>query len=313
MITSETEDIALADGERTPQSVELSLDSHSASCKEDEEGFFKRFVDGEEFIWPLNSLADDLKDFHAKKGKYSPKKHLPFAEDVLLGIPDNGIYSYEPSRRLGLTAELDDCAIVPEEGARPVILIPLTLEHYLHPEPKLVTAKSCRIGGEEVTCEKPFMISDSGQHFYRKFVTRGRVVPLINEKFFLKRRMGQDLTAVINEEFKSMPEDKIPHIISVKTASEILDTHLAKFISQVDRRNDLDQLEATVDGFMPVSRLETNVIEKEIQRRENISKRPPELSAEAKKQLDRKKKNIADYRARKRAEKELVLPKSKLL
>lgn len=292
----------------SPQSVGQSLDRYSAECLEDEEGFIRRFLDGEEFAFPLDSVADGLQDFYDKKGQYLPKKHFAF-EDVLLGMPDDRLYSYGPSPRVGLPAEFDTF------NSRS----PFVLTHCRDPDPFQDGAKSTRlgrIGGQEVISKEPTAISElTGEHFHRDFTTRGRLTPLINQSVFLKRRMDQDFTAVFNEHFKGTPEDQIPQNIPWTSASGILDQQLRMFSNQIDRRNALDQ-EAALQGFVPASRLETNVIESERQRRKNqaeamISKRAPELDDERRRQMDRKRQNKIDSRARQKAEKEAARLKSR--
>jgi hypothetical protein len=277
---------------------ENELDSYSENCRKDEYDFIKGVLDGEKFDLPQKITAECLQDFYDGEGNYQPRRHLPFAQDVLLGMPENVASAQSGLIKLGLHDNFDF-------GGRPLVL-----ERFLE-EPHSFwygdrSTRLGRLGGKKSTSKTPTVVSEEGL-FFREFETHGRPVPFIDQNIFMKRRMDQDLTAVLNEHYKDTPEDQIPALMSFNTASVIIDLHLPFFQNQVDRRISLDQ-EATREGFVPASRLETNVIESEMVRRKNkafsmLAKRAPVLDEEKKRQMDRKRQNKIDSRARQKAQK----------
>lgn len=274
-----------------------SLCGYTESCELDQQKFFDRFNRGDTFDsgledCPLRHTAWDLEAFFNKEGRYRPNRPPTFAGDVLLGLPENLASAQLPLPKLGLPAEFDSGNL------------PLTLDRSSNDSYPFwygnQSTRLGRLGGKEAISKEPIEESERGT-FYRKFETHGRLIPLIDQRIFMKLRIDQDLAAVLNEHYKDTSEEAIPKILSWGDASAILDQHLPRFSNQIEARNTSDR-EATLDGFVPASRLETNVIESEIQRRQNISKRPPDIDEKKRAQLDRKKKNKADYDARKKAE-----------
>lgn len=280
---------------RSLQSARESLDSYSAEWLQDQKEFFQKVVNKEQLPSPLDILAGQLQDFYDEWGEYYPKKHLPFAEDVLVGVPEN-IYSAQSTLpKLGLPDDFGDQ--------------PLRLENCPNdPSPFWyghMSTQLGRLGGKAATSKEPIHISEEG-NIYREFETHGRITPLLDQSIFMKRRMDQDLTSILNEHYKDTPEEEIPKVLSWDSASAVLDKQLPLFINQIENRNHLDR-EAAIRGFMPVSRLETNVIQSEMQRRQNrvetmLSKRNPEFDDKKKRQMDRKRQNKIDSRARQKAE-----------
>jgi hypothetical protein len=265
---------------------------------EDERNFVRRVRAGEMFIFdPLKVTSEQLQDFDNREGDYRPRQHLPFAGDVLVGLPENIMCSYEPLLRLGLPSDFD-------AGEFKLTLTDCVEDKQRKPANFQDGRKSTalgRLGGKEVTSKEPTVVSED-IIFYREFETHGRLMPLIEQSIFMKRRLDQDLTAILNKHYKDTPEDQTPRVVPFNTASEIMDKHLPMFSNQIERRNCIDQ-EAAVGVFIPVSRLETNVIESEIERwkaqaETMLSKRTPDLDDDKIRQLDRKKKNAADFRAR---------------
>ena len=280
-----------------PSDFESSLDSYSDDCREDQEDFINRFLDGDRFVHNsrnphLKLIACDLQDFYAGEGRYKPKRRLPFSEDVLVGIPEKVVSAQSQLPKLGLPDDFFESF----SQKLTLKMIPNDLHSFSSHSTQLG-----RLGGKEVVSKEPTVVSEDGL-FFREFETHGRLVPLIDQNIFLKRRMDQDLTAVLNEYYKDTPEENIPKIMPWNDASAILDRYLPQFDNQVENRNNLDRV-AAIGSFMPVRRLETNVIESEIKRRRNISKRPPDIDEKKRSQLDRKKKNQAAYEARKKAQK----------
>lgn len=268
------------------------LDEDDRERQADEDNFIKKFLAHEEFEAPLDVLAGDLQDFYGGKGQYRPRQHLPFAEDVLVGLPENVICSYKNLPRLGLTVEFEDETLKPIVGECPKSeeLIPANFQKGTE------SVRLGRLGGHDVQSKEPSIVSSQGI-FFKEFETHGRLVPLLDQNIFLKVRLDQDLTAVLNDHFKNTPEDQIPTCFPVASALPMLANAEITFGNQIESRNRLDQ-EAALHGFVPASRLKTNVIASEIQRRQNISKRPPDLTEEKKRQMDRKKQNKIDSRAR---------------
>jgi hypothetical protein len=282
-----TEEIIL--GKRTPQSVVGSVDSYSAECLQDEKEFFEKAFNKEKLPSPLDILAGQLQDFYDGQGDYYPKKRLPFAEDVLVGVPENICSAQSELPKLGLPDDFGGQLFSFENCPN-------------DPNPFWYGSMSTRLGrlgGKEATSKEAVFISEEGS-IYREFETHGRVTPLLDQSIFLKRRVDQDLTSIFNEHYKDTPEEDIPKVLSWNAASEVLDQQLPLFVNPIENRNRLDR-EAAVKGFLPVSRLETNVIQSEMQRRKNISNRPLDIDDEKNRQLERnRQKNIA-YRARQKA------------
>lgn len=292
---------------RPPRAPKSWIDDDDRDRLTHEEDFIERFLNHKKFKCPLDMLAKDLQDFYDSKGQYLPKKHLPFAEDVLVGLPENAICSYGHPPRLGLPAEFDygDLSLALEDCPEDQELKPANFREGRG------STRLGRLGEHEVRSQVPNVNFNSGEIRFRDFLTHGKLVPFINQSVFLKRRLDQDLTAVLNNHFKSVPEAEVPRCLPLADALPILVAAEQSFANQIESRNRLDQ-EAALRGFVPVSRLDTNVIQSEIQRRQNISKRLPNLDEHKERQLDRKKKNIADYRAREKAEREKARLASKL-
>jgi hypothetical protein len=277
------------------QSAKEFPDNYSAEWLEDQKKFFQKVVNKDELPRPLDTLAQQLQDFYDERGEYYPKKHLPFAEDVLVGVPENICRDQSTLPKRGL----------PDDFERKLMI----LENCPNdPNPFWYGHRSTqlgRLGGKVANSKEPIHISEEGS-IYREFETHGIVTPLLDQSIFMKRRIDQDLTSILNEHYKDTPEEEIPKFLSWEAASEVLDTQLPLFVNQIENRNHLDR-KAAIRGFMPVSRLETNVIQSEIQRRQNtaetmLSKRNPELDDKKKKQMDRKRQNKIDSRARQKAE-----------
>lgn len=255
---------------------------------------------------PLVTLFWDLAEFNAAGGRYGSQISLPFAnEDVLLGMPENFVIAQPHLPRLGLPEDLvagyhpgDPLPIWHMEKSRSDGRIPS------RPLRENRASRLGRVGGREATSKEPAMITFEGEFIHRNFETHGRLTSFIDQTFFMKRRIEQDLTAFLNEHFKDMPEFEVPCFIPFVSALRIVDQQLPNFKNQIDRRDTLDH-EAALRGFAPASRLETNVIESEIQRRKGVaesrlSKRSPDLDDKEIVRRDRMKKSQAAYMARKR-------------
>lgn len=276
-----------------------SLCDNTEQCELDRQEFFNRFNRDDKFDGKyegsLKAVAWDLEDFYARTGQYEPKRQLPFAAEVLVGLPENTESACSTLLKLGLPDDFFEYC----DRAPTLKMCPHEPHSFSRGQKSTLLG---RLGGKEVTSKEPTVVSEDGI-FHREFETHGRLVPLIERGIFMKRRLDQDLTAILNEHYKDTPEDQIPILMPFNTASEIMDKHLPMFRSQIKRRNVTDQ-ESAVGVFMPVNRLETNVVESELQRRQNLCKRPPDLDEEKIRQMDRKRQNKIDSRARQKAQKE---------
>jgi len=107
-------------------------------------------------------------------------------------------------------------------------------------------------------------------------------------------RFCQDASALINHFFRNTPEDEIPEELSVVQLREILgEDELNKYEKQTDKR---DQAERSAPGYVNLSRLGENVVEKEMERRAATSKgmlkkRPPASKPKSGKERMKEKRN----------------------
>lgn len=247
------------------------------------------------------TVSLDWIDFYRSEDPYFLRPGRAFTQDVLLAGPQNIVCSYEEQPRLGLTAEFDSEMTITEISDCPESPQPKSLQHGSE------TTRLHRFGAHTYTPAEAICVFDAEEPYYAEFQTGGILLPSIEQSTFLKRRLEQDLTALLNDHYKDVLEEEVPEILSCNDASAIMAQKLPLFLNVVDSRNHQDR-EATDDGFKPANRLKTNIVEAEIKRRHSIAetqlaKRAPDLSDIEVIQLERERQKQLKKRERRRIRK----------